>query len=447
MDLRSGCAPLHLAWQRLNDPSYSNIWKQWSTGLCSAATAIDKVWLTDKKALERYSNFHKRCSFFEPFRSYEEWRKYEDELKDLTMCSTSMANENCLTQQNIAEMEKHDANKSSVLSAALKLIKNICCGFTILNNHNEKQTLLELLSISVHHPVELCRLVWLNLTDEKWSQIAYFSQYLCSNFAVREIPTACKNSDLAWITLGTELFSSVWRPMGFQLSSQEITLAQLGDFPIQRKHLCTYLWKIGAHLKSFKLKYREKLLTLIDHFESLLDTPSFINLSSNITLSNLMQRLEITACLLLPLSVPAKNCIDPVIDDEMSFNYLMNKFPLLAITMNTFLEAIVEQHRTFSHIDLNHLDSLSDNDIQMTVAQIDSFLTSVQSFYNKTFAEYSAFMDIICPFFMFLNVLVATVSYKRFHLIQTINLRDLIATYSFPTKFSVNLDSLVLRNK
>uniref|UniRef100_A0AAF5PSU8 Midasin n=2 Tax=Wuchereria bancrofti TaxID=6293 RepID=A0AAF5PSU8_WUCBA len=507
MDLRSGCAPLHLAWQRLNDPSYSNIWKQWSTGLCSAATAIDKVWLTDKKALERYSNFHKRCSFFEPFRSYEEWRKYEDELKDLTMCSTSMANENCLTQQNIAEMEKHDANKSSVLSAALKLIKNICCGFAILNNHNEKQTLLELLSISVHHPVELCRLVWLNLTDEKWSQIAYFSQYLCSNFAVREIPTACKNSDLAWITLGTELFSSVWRPMGFQLSSQEITLAQLGDFPIQRKHLCTYLWKIGAHLKSFKLKYREKLLTLIDHFESLLDTPSFINLSSNITLSNLMQRLEITACLLLPLSVPAKNCIDPVINDEMSFNYLMNKkkllgnivgvlqsyqgivsgqtdlalfsnskhpfisillnahnsvvkelqncsqntvsfrprhtdFPLLAITMNTFLEAIVEQHRTFSHIDLNHLDSLSDNDIQMTVAQIDSFLTSVQSFYNKTFAEYSAFMDIICPFFMFLNVLVATVSYKRFHLIQTINLRDLIATYSFPTKFSFKWNCL-----
>ncbi|EFO12673.1 hypothetical protein LOAG_15860, partial [Loa loa] len=104
--------------------------------------------------------------------------------------------------------------------------------------------------------------------------------------------------------------------------------------------------------------------------------------------------------------------------------------------MNSFLGAVLEQHRTFSVIDLDHLDSLSDDNIRMTVAQIDSFLTSIQSFYEKTFSEYSAFTDIIFPFFMFLNALVAAVSYKRFHMTQLMNLRNLITTYNFPAKFS-----------
>ncbi|VDP22354.1 unnamed protein product, partial [Onchocerca flexuosa] len=112
MDLRSACAPLHLAWQRLNDPSDSNIWKQWSTGLCSASTAIDKVWMTDKKASERYSNFHKRCSFFEPFRSYDEWRKYEDELENLIRNNATMDMENCSMQQEIDQIGKCLANKN-----------------------------------------------------------------------------------------------------------------------------------------------------------------------------------------------------------------------------------------------------------------------------------------------------------------------------------------------
>ncbi|VDO73011.1 unnamed protein product [Onchocerca flexuosa] len=136
----------------------------------------------------------------------------------------------------------------------------------------------------------------------------------------------------SWVTLGTELFSSVWRSMGFQLSSQEITLAQHGDFPMEQKHLCAYFWKIGVHLKSFKLTYRDKLLTVIDHFESLLDSPlSARNSSSNETLLNLMQRLELIVCALLPLSVPAKNCIDPVMNDEMNFNYLMNKVSVIGV--------------------------------------------------------------------------------------------------------------------
>ncbi|EJD74394.1 midasin [Loa loa] len=311
MDLRSGCAPLHLAWQRLNDPSYSNIWKQWSTGLCHIATAIDKVWMTDRKASERYSHFHNRCSFFKPFRSYDKWKKYEDELEELTVSRITVNNESSLIQQDTTEVGKCHVDKNSVLSVTLKLMTDLFCGFAVLNSRNGKQMLLELLSISSHYPVELCRLAWLNLEDEKWSQIAYFTQYLSSNFAVQEIPIACKNSDLAWVTLGAELFSSVWRSMGFQLSSQEITLAQLEDFPIQQKHLCIHFWKIGAHLKSFKSKYRERLLTVIDHFESLLDSPSLTNSSANVNLSSLMQRLEITACLLLPLSIPAKNCIDP----------------------------------------------------------------------------------------------------------------------------------------
>uniref|UniRef100_A0A0R3RI42 NR LBD domain-containing protein n=2 Tax=Elaeophora elaphi TaxID=1147741 RepID=A0A0R3RI42_9BILA len=301
-----------------------------------------------------------------------------------------------------------------------------------------------------HYPTELCRLVRSNLKDEKWSQIAYFTQYLCSSFVVEEIPIACKNSDLAWVTLGAELFSSVWRSMGFYLSSQEITLAQFGDFPNQRKHLCTYFWKIGVHLKSFKLKYKERLLTVTDYFESLLDCfPNlrFPNLPANMTLSSLMQRLEIIACALLPISVPAKNCIDPVMNDEMNFNYLINKFPSLSITMNNFLETVLEQHRTFSVIDLDNLHKLSDSDIRMAVAQIDCFLTSMQSFYDRTFSEYSAFTDIICPFFMFLNILVATISYKRFHMIQFMNLRNLITTYNFPVTVSVTFDSVVLRNE
>ncbi|VDK69682.1 unnamed protein product, partial [Onchocerca ochengi] len=507
MDLRSACAPLHLAWQRLNDPSYSNIWKQWSTGLCSASIAIDKVWMTDKKASERYSNFHKRCSFFEPFRSYDEWRKYQDELENLTINSATVDKENCSIEQDIDQIGKCITDKNSVLSVALKLMRDIYCGFAILNNRNGKQILLEFLSISAHHPIDLCRLAWLNIKDENWSQIACFTQYLCSDFAVGEIAIACKNSDLAWVTLGTELFSSVWRSMGFQLSSQEITLAQHGNFPMEQKHLCAYFWKIGVHLKSFKLKYREKLLTMIDHFESLLDSPSSLNSSSDVTLLSLMRRLEIIACALLPLSVPAKNCIDPVMNDEMNFNYLMNKkklleniigvlqsyqgiisgqtdlalfsnskhpfissllntynsvvkelenyahntvsfrprytdFPLLATTMNSFLETVLEQHRTFSVIDLDHLDCLSDDNVRMTVAQIDTFLTSIQSFYNKIFSEYSAFTDIICPFFMFLNILVATVSYKRFHMIQLMNLRNLIIAYNFPAKFPIEWNCL-----
>ncbi|KAM3716375.1 Midasin [Dirofilaria immitis] len=503
MDLRSACAPLHLAWQRLNDSSCSNIWKKQSKGLRRITTAIDEVWMTDKKASEFYSNFYKRCCFFEPFRNYEEWKKYEDELENLLINSATMENENCLMPQN--QTGNCNTGGNSILSV-LKLMREICCGFAILNNHNGKQILLDLLSISSHHPIGLCRLALLNLKDENWSQIAHFTQYLNSEFAVEEIAIARKNSDLAWITLGTELFSSLWRSMGFQFSSQEITLRNFYDFPMQRKHLCFFFWKIGVHLKSFKLKYREKLLTVIDHFESLLDS-SFSPNSSDVTLSGLMRRLEITVCTLLSLSVPAKNCIDPVMNNEMNFNYLMNKkklleniidvllsyqgvisgqmdlalfsnsehpfissllniynsvikelgnysqntvsyrprytdFSSLATTMNSFLETVLEQHRAFSIIDLDHLDNISDDNIRMAIAQIDSFLTSIQSFYDKTFAEYSAFTDVICPFFMFLNILVATVSHKRFHLIQLMNLRNLIAAYNFPSKFSIKWDCL-----
>uniref|UniRef100_A0A0R3RTL0 Midasin n=1 Tax=Elaeophora elaphi TaxID=1147741 RepID=A0A0R3RTL0_9BILA len=142
MDLRSACAPLHLAWQRLNDPSCSNIWKQWSTGLCCAATAVDKVWITDRKASERYYGFYKHCSFFEPFRTYEEWRKYEDELENLIVSSTAVDNGSCLIQQDSNEMGKCLADKRSVLSVTLKLMTDICCGLAILNSHNGKQVII-----------------------------------------------------------------------------------------------------------------------------------------------------------------------------------------------------------------------------------------------------------------------------------------------------------------
>ncbi|MCP9257068.1 hypothetical protein DINM_000271 [Dirofilaria immitis] len=492
MDLRSACAPLHLAWQRLNDSSCSNIWKKQSKGLRRITTAIDEVWMTDKK-LQNFTPISTNA--------------YEDELENLLINSATMENENCLMPQN--QTGNCNTGGNSILSV-LKLMREICCGFAILNNHNGKQILLDLLSISSHHPIGLCRLALLNLKDENWSQIAHFTQYLNSEFAVEEIAIARKNSDLAWITLGTELFSSLWRSMGFQFSSQEITLRNFYDFPMQRKHLCFFFWKIGVHLKSFKLKYKEKLLTVIDHFESLLDS-SFSPNSSDVTLSGLMRRLEITVCTLLSLSVPAKNCIDPVMNNEMNFNYLMNKkklleniidvllsyqgvisgqmdlalfsnsehpfissllniynsvikelgnysqntvsyrprytdFSSLATTMNSFLETVLEQHRAFSIIDLDHLDNISDDNIRMAIAQIDSFLTSIQSFYDKTFAEYSAFTDVICPFFMFLNILVATVSHKRFHLIQLMNLRNLIAAYNFPSKFSKELVVLCLQN-
>lgn len=53
--------------------------------------------------------------------------------------------------------------------------------------------------------------------------------------------------------------------------------------------------------------------------------------------------------------------------------------------MNSFVETVFEQHRKFSFADLNHLDSLSDEKIRMAVAQVDSFLTSIRSFYDVGF--------------------------------------------------------------
>lgn len=51
--------------------------------------------------------------------------------------------------------------------------------------------------------------------------------------------------------------------------------------------------------------------------------------SSTSSLSTLMCRLEATSCALLPLSVPTKNCIDPVISDEVDHSYLNNKVALI----------------------------------------------------------------------------------------------------------------------
>uniref|UniRef100_A0A915Q716 Midasin n=1 Tax=Setaria digitata TaxID=48799 RepID=A0A915Q716_9BILA len=505
MDIRSACAPLHLIWQQLNDLSYFKIWKKWSAGLCRVANAVDEVWMIDKEESECYAIFYKRCNFFETFTSYSEWRKYEEKLKDVTLNSAVLGNENNSSEQADDQTEKSHASRS-VLNISVKLMKDICCGFAVLNSHNGKQILNDLLLISSRSPADLCRLAWLNIKDENWSEVAFFTQYLCSNFAVEEISTACKNIDLAWLTLGTELFSSVWRSIDFQMSLHKVTLGQLADFPIQRKHLCIYFWKIGVHLKSLKLKYRERLLNVTVRLESLLGSSSpssfFNNSSLNVNLSSLMRRLEIAACALLPLSVPAKNCIDPVIKDEMNFNYLTNKkklvenilgvlqsyqgvvsgqtnltlfsnskhpfidsllstynsvidevekciqsaacfrprytdFPSLVLVLNSFVRTVLEQHRTFSFIDLDHLDVLSNENIRMTVAQMNGFLALIQSFHSRTFLEYSAFPDIICPFFTFLNVLVATVSYKRFHLIELLNLRNLVASCNFPSDFGI----------
>lgn len=158
--------------------------------------------------------------------------QYKDELEILAVDNVAVDTGSCLMQQNTNEMENCH---TSVLSVTLKLMTDIFCGFAILNNHYGKQViiyynfihsssvrvelgnsnlltlfivmaifyqsfpklfqiLLELLSTSSHHPVEFCHLIWLNLKDEKWSQIAYFTQYLSSNFAVKEFPIACKVS-------------------------------------------------------------------------------------------------------------------------------------------------------------------------------------------------------------------------------------------------------------
>lgn len=68
--------------------------------------------------------------------------KYEDALEILTVSSAAVNNGSCLMQQAANEMEKCRAGKDSVLSVALKLMTDICCGFAILNKHNGKQVII-----------------------------------------------------------------------------------------------------------------------------------------------------------------------------------------------------------------------------------------------------------------------------------------------------------------
>ncbi|VDN03465.1 unnamed protein product [Thelazia callipaeda] len=409
-----GGASMQIAWERLNS--------QQSSSLCSVANAVDKVWIVDKRAWEHFITFHELCNFIVPFRCYEQWNEYwwKQKLRKLLSSNIETRNEDCSIEGNGEEIEKFD-----IFDISCRLLKDVFCGFAMLNNGNKQ------------------------------------------------------NIDLGWIALGTQLFSLLWHSMDFKSVPEKFTLANFIDFPLQHKLLCLYCWKLGPHLGSFKLHYKEMLSTAIGQFESVVEIPALK--SSNIALSDLILHLESLAYKLLPFAVPVNNCIDPVFRDELNFNYLMSKkllldnilgvlqsyqevmsgqkdlilysksqHPFIACLLETrnsfssliklldsFLGTVHNCYRQLSHINMNRLDDLPQVKMKLAIAQIESFSKTIQFFCERVLAIYSAFPDIVFPYVMLLNVLVVANSYKRLHLLRKMHLHHLSVTYNFPSECKI----------